>query len=104
VEALETDGTPDEAGHVWLPGKETMVKYERRASTAFDYERAKLFLEETDAWEEGTELVPAHRVLTEDSFVAYIYENKPDGAKPTDFYSTRETWAVKVTEEEQYDY
>lgn len=95
-------GTPDENGHVWVPGRDYLVKHERRTTTGFDREKATKYLMEQDAWEAGTVEVPAHRELTEDSFMGYLYEHTDED--PADFMKASVNWAVKVTKEAQADY
>lgn len=103
---LDDFGNKDEHGHVWLPGHEYLVKHEARRSVVFNRERAEEFLKSSGDWEEGTELVPEHRELTEDSFSGYMFEHRNDDNAPPleDFFDVSTNWALKVTEELQAEY
>lgn len=97
-------GHTDEKGHVWLPGNDYLIKHEARKSVRFNPQKAEEFLRSRGDWEEGTELVPEHRELTEDSFSGYMFEHRDDTPPLEDFFDVSTSWAVKVINEEQVEY
>ena len=108
-ELVQEHGVPDEKGHVWLPGEQFMAKRQKNKKTRFDPAKADRFLEEHGEegdYEAATEVVPEHRVLTEESFNVWLWKNhhRFDNVSPDDFKTTEVTWSIVVNEEEQYDY
>jgi hypothetical protein len=104
VSALSTDGEKDEKGNIWLPGSAHSVKYERRTSSSFDAAKAEKWLKVHGLWEAGTKLIPERRVVDEDAFLGAIFSYDEQETDAKEFYSNKESWAIKVKEEEQYEY
>lgn len=102
---LEDYGTPDENGHVWLPGNDYMVKHEARRTVRFNAAKAEEYLRDIGHYLLGSEVVPEHREVTESSFTGYMFENRDDNDPDLDdFFDVTTSWAVKVTEEGQVEY
>jgi hypothetical protein len=112
---IQQFGKKDEQGHSWLPALDHMMKAERRLSSTFDPAKAEQWLRDNGWWDdakvvvpERTTVVPEHETIDEDSLAAFLYRKRADESVPddlpTEVYNEKETFALKVTREDQYDY
>jgi hypothetical protein len=110
---VASQGKVDEKGNKWLPAIDHVMKAERRESVSFDANKAEKWLRERGGWDEYSVrveevVIPAYQTLNEDALAAYIYANRFDpnvpDELPDEVYNRRETIAIKVTKEDQYDY
>ena len=110
---VEQHGDTDEVGNTWLPAIDHMIKRELRRSTSFDPEEAERWLRDNGWWDEAKEtipevVVPEHDVITEDGLAAFLFRKREDDAVPDELpdevYNVKDTYALKVTKEDQHDY
>jgi hypothetical protein len=106
-------GKSDQDGNVWLPAIDHMLKGERRLTTKFDPAKAEKWLRDNGWWDDAKvevpeQVIPAHETITEDAVAAFLYQKRDDETVPADLpedvYNEKETFALKVTKETQYDY
>lgn len=106
-------GDKDQDGNVWLPALDHLLKAERRHSKTFDADKAEKWLKDNGWWDEAKvivpeQVIPEHEAIDEDALAAFIYRKRDDGTVPNDLpddvYNEKETFALKVTKETQYDY
>ena len=106
-------GKADQDGNVWLPAIDHMLKAERRLTSKFDPDKAEQWLRANGWWDAAKvevpeQVIPAHETITEDALAAFLYQRRDDDTVPEDLpttvYNEKETFALKVTKETQYDY
>lgn len=110
---IEQFGEPDQQGNIWLPAIDHMMKAERRIKIVFDAEKAEEWLRANGWWDDAKvevpeQVIPAHDVITEDALAAFLYRMREDDSVPAELpstvYNEKESFALKVTKETQYDY
>jgi len=113
MKEIEEHGNVDENGNVWLPAMDWMLKDERRVSSTFDPEKAEEWLRKRGLWDAAKvtvpeQVIPAHDIIGEESFNRFLWEHRTDDTLPNEapdeLYNIKETHALQVTREEQYDY
>jgi hypothetical protein len=110
---LTSQGTEDEKGNRWLPAIDHVMKAEKRESVSFNAGKAEAWLRANGWWDEAKvtvpeEIIPAHDTIDEDALHAFIFSHRFDTDVPDELpdvvYNRKETYAIKVTKEEQYEY
>lgn len=96
VDALLDGGTPDETGSKWLHIPKFKVKYERREGKTFNEDSAEEVLIEAGLLEECQATIT---VLDQEKVLSLYYEGRLSDDQLDEMYTTRETWALKVSED-----
>jgi hypothetical protein len=100
LETLQVMGEEDDKGHRHIDfgddpveGRVKGLTAQKRVTRSLNAERAQEYLEAAKLWEKGTELVPAHRVISEENILGLNFA----GAIPDDdlekLYDVTETFA-----------
>lgn len=100
-EAVESQGHPDERGHLWVDAGPYELKRERRVSKNLDQRAAMEWLDALPALREScVEYVPQ---VNEDRLLGVAWE-LPELADPIGaLYKERVTWAFKVVEKKGHE-
>lgn len=111
--SLEEHGEVDEKGNLWFPAEDLLAKKERRVSVRFDEDKAREWLTDNGWWDEAKvtvpeQVIPEHDTITEEAVAGFLWDHRDDDgfprSVPDELYDVRETFALRVLEEEQYDY
>jgi len=100
VKELDTDGTPDDRGHVWCPAGDFTLKKERRVSEVFDSAAATKWAKDNGYWDEVKEVI---EVVSEERVLALGWNHPELTDKLTEFYDLKVSWVFKVIEGRSYD-
>jgi hypothetical protein len=92
-EAVETHGTPDDKGHLWLKVGEASLKRERRVTRSFDTSAAEQWARENNMWDDIKQVI---EVVDEDKVLGLAWKDESLAEKVREFYTEKETWAFKA--------
>ncbi len=98
---VDTYGTPDEKGNLWLPAGDLQLKKERRSSLSFDEEAAEKWAKEQGIFDQVKKVI-FKEVLDVDLLLAYAWENREVSPVIEGFNKEKVTWAFKVVEKKAY--
>lgn len=90
---VETHGTADDSGHIWLNVGGHELKRERRVSKSFNSSQAEEWAKEQGHWDDVKEVVER---ISEDKLLALAWNNKTLLPEVQAFYVEKETWAFKA--------
>lgn len=100
IEKVQKEGYTDEKGHQWLDAGSFQLKRERRASVSFNESEAEAWARDTNKWDEVKEV---REFVSEDKFLAVVWDNPELKEELDKFYTTRESYAFKVVEGKSYE-
>lgn len=105
--AVESEGTPDEKGHVWLAAGDFLLQRQKRQGKSYlDRAAAEEWAKAKGIWDE---VKVVKEELNEDALLGYAFEHRKDPGLEDEFEALyvepAPTWAfIAPIEQKQYEY
>jgi hypothetical protein len=100
LDTLQEMGEEDDKGHRHIrfgddpvEGRVRGLTAQHRVSRSLNSERTQEYLEAKKLWEKGTELIPAHRVISEELILGLNFGGVISDDDLEALYDVSETWA-----------
>jgi hypothetical protein len=90
---VDTLGTADDSGHIWLNIGGHELKRERRVSKSFNSSEAETWAKENGVWDDVKEVIER---ISEDKLLGLAWNDKSLLPTIQGFYTEKEIWAFKA--------
>ena len=92
---VDSNGTPDDKGNLWLNVGNYALKRERRVSKSLNTAAVSFWAEQHGCWEDVTRI---ERVVDEDKLLKMAWELPELADDIASLYTEKEIWAFRFTE------